>query len=128
MSATHFFVALACIPLAPKRVDLLKEAVPSISKVAVLSNADHAGDVSELRAQYLLCRSASSSILVKSICTIICESDLAALDDRPRCEQVKLQRKQARKLSFRRSSSAPAQRIAEARGQRRGEMVGALPR
>jgi putative ABC transport system substrate-binding protein len=38
------------LDLAPKRVDLLKEAVPSISKVAVLSNPDHAGDVSELRA------------------------------------------------------------------------------
>src|SRR5262249_42141197 len=32
------------LDLAPKRVDLLKEAVPSISKVAVLSNPDHAGD------------------------------------------------------------------------------------
>jgi putative ABC transport system substrate-binding protein len=38
------------LDLAPKRVDLLKEAVPAISKVAVLSNPDHAGDVSELRA------------------------------------------------------------------------------
>jgi ABC-type uncharacterized transport system substrate-binding protein len=38
------------LDLAPKRADLLKEAVPSISKVAVLSNPDHAGDISELRA------------------------------------------------------------------------------
>jgi len=38
------------LDLAPKRVDLLKEAVPAISKVAVLSNPDHAGDASELRA------------------------------------------------------------------------------
>jgi putative ABC transport system substrate-binding protein len=38
------------LDLAPKRVDLLKEAVPAINKVAVLSNPDHAGDVSELRA------------------------------------------------------------------------------
>jgi ABC-type uncharacterized transport system substrate-binding protein len=38
------------LDLAPKRVDLLKEAVPAISRVAILSNPDHAGDVSELRA------------------------------------------------------------------------------
>jgi putative tryptophan/tyrosine transport system substrate-binding protein len=38
------------LDLAPKRVDLLKEAVPAISKVAVLSNPEHAGDASELRA------------------------------------------------------------------------------
>jgi len=38
------------LDLAPKRVDLLKEAVPAISKVGVLSNPDHAGDASELRA------------------------------------------------------------------------------
>jgi putative ABC transport system substrate-binding protein len=38
------------LDLAPKRVDLLKEAVPSISRIAVLLNPDHAGDLSELRA------------------------------------------------------------------------------
>ncbi len=38
------------LDLAPKRVDLLKEAVPAISRVAILSNPDHAGDASELRA------------------------------------------------------------------------------
>src|SRR5262245_20409882 len=36
--------------LAPKRIDLLKDAVPVISRIAVLSNPDHAGDASELRA------------------------------------------------------------------------------
>jgi ABC-type uncharacterized transport system substrate-binding protein len=38
------------LDLAPKRVDLLKEAAPAISRVAILSNPDHAGDASELRA------------------------------------------------------------------------------
>jgi putative tryptophan/tyrosine transport system substrate-binding protein len=38
------------LDLAPKRVDLLKEAAPATSRVAVLSNPDHAGDLSELRA------------------------------------------------------------------------------
>jgi ABC-type uncharacterized transport system substrate-binding protein len=38
------------LDLAPKRVDLLKDAVPTISRIAVLSNPDHAGDASELRA------------------------------------------------------------------------------
>ena len=38
------------LDLAPKRVELLKEAVPAISRVAVMSNPDHAGDLSELQA------------------------------------------------------------------------------
>jgi putative ABC transport system substrate-binding protein len=38
------------LDLAPKRVDLLKEAAPATSRIAVLSNPDHAGDLSELRA------------------------------------------------------------------------------
>jgi putative ABC transport system substrate-binding protein len=38
------------LDLAPKRVDLLKEAAPAASRVAVLSNPGHAGDLSELRA------------------------------------------------------------------------------
>jgi putative tryptophan/tyrosine transport system substrate-binding protein len=38
------------LDLAPKRVDLLKQAAPATSRVAVLSNPDHAGDLSELRA------------------------------------------------------------------------------
>jgi putative tryptophan/tyrosine transport system substrate-binding protein len=36
--------------LAPKRVDLIKEAAPAISRIAVLSNPDHAGDAAELAA------------------------------------------------------------------------------
>jgi ABC-type uncharacterized transport system substrate-binding protein len=43
-------VSFQQLDLAPKRVDLLKEAAPAISRVAVLSNPDHAGDASELRA------------------------------------------------------------------------------
>ena len=38
------------LDLASKRVDLLKQAAPATSRVAVLSNPDHAGDLSELRA------------------------------------------------------------------------------
>jgi len=38
------------LDLAPKRVDLIKEAAPAISRIAVLSNPDHAGDAAELRA------------------------------------------------------------------------------
>jgi putative ABC transport system substrate-binding protein len=38
------------LDLAPKRVDLLKEAAPATSRIAVLSDPDHAGDLSELRA------------------------------------------------------------------------------
>ena len=38
------------LDLAPKRVDLLKEAAPATSRVAMISNPDHAGDLSELRA------------------------------------------------------------------------------
>jgi putative tryptophan/tyrosine transport system substrate-binding protein len=42
-------VSFQQLDLAPKRVDLLKEAVSTISRIAVLSNPDHAGDLSELR-------------------------------------------------------------------------------
>jgi putative ABC transport system substrate-binding protein len=38
------------LDLASKRVELLKDAVPAISRVAALSNPDHAGDASELQA------------------------------------------------------------------------------
>jgi putative ABC transport system substrate-binding protein len=43
-------VSFQQLDLAPKRIDLLKEAVPTISRIAVVSNPDHAGDISELRA------------------------------------------------------------------------------
>src|SRR4029453_19266483 len=43
-------VSFQHLDLAPKRIDLLKEAVPTISRIAVVSNPDHAGDISELRA------------------------------------------------------------------------------
>jgi putative tryptophan/tyrosine transport system substrate-binding protein len=38
------------LDLSVKRVDLLKEAKPAMTRVAVLSNPDHAGDASELKA------------------------------------------------------------------------------
>ena len=38
------------LDLAVKRLDLLKEAMPTMTRVAVMSNPDHAGDASELRA------------------------------------------------------------------------------
>jgi putative tryptophan/tyrosine transport system substrate-binding protein len=41
------FLALA---LAAKRVDVLKEVAPQLSRLAILSNPDHAGEASELRA------------------------------------------------------------------------------
>ena len=41
------FLALA---LAAKRVDVLKEVAPHLSRLAILSNPDHAGEASELRA------------------------------------------------------------------------------
>ena len=43
-------VSFLALDLSVKRVDLLKEAKPSIARVAVLSNPDHAGDASELKA------------------------------------------------------------------------------
>jgi putative ABC transport system substrate-binding protein len=42
-------VSFLSLDLAVKRIDLLKETVPAISRVAVLSNPAHAGEPSELR-------------------------------------------------------------------------------
>ena len=43
-------VSLLSLDLSVKRVDLLKEAMPSITRVAVLSNPSHPGEGSELKA------------------------------------------------------------------------------
>jgi putative ABC transport system substrate-binding protein len=43
-------VSFLSLDLSVKRVDLLKEAKPAMTRVAVLSNPDHAGDASELKA------------------------------------------------------------------------------
>src|SRR6516225_5877388 len=43
-------VSLLSLDLSVKRVDLLKEAMPTMTRVAVLSNPTHPGEVSELRA------------------------------------------------------------------------------
>jgi putative ABC transport system substrate-binding protein len=43
-------VSFLSLDLSVKRVDLLKEAKPTMTRVAVLSNPDHAGDASELKA------------------------------------------------------------------------------
>jgi putative tryptophan/tyrosine transport system substrate-binding protein len=43
-------VSFLSLDLSVKRVDLLKEAKPTMTRVAVLSNPDHTGDASELRA------------------------------------------------------------------------------
>jgi putative ABC transport system substrate-binding protein len=43
-------VSLLSLDLSVKRVELLKEAMPSITRVAVLSNPSHPGEVSELKA------------------------------------------------------------------------------
>ncbi len=42
-------VSFLALDLSVKRIDLLKEAKPTMTRVAVLSNPDHAGDASELR-------------------------------------------------------------------------------
>src|SRR5207302_4786306 len=43
-------VSLLSLDLSVKRVDLLKEAMPSMTRVAVLSNPTHPGELSELKA------------------------------------------------------------------------------
>jgi putative ABC transport system substrate-binding protein len=43
-------VSFLSLDLSIKRIDLLKEAMPAMTRVAVLSNPDHAGDTSELKA------------------------------------------------------------------------------
>src|SRR3954452_17854763 len=43
-------VSLLSLDLSMKRVDLLKEAMPTMTRVAVLSNLSHPGEASELRA------------------------------------------------------------------------------
>jgi putative ABC transport system substrate-binding protein len=43
-------VSFLSLDLSVKRIDLLKEAKPAMTRVAVLSNPDHAGDASELSA------------------------------------------------------------------------------
>ncbi len=43
-------VSLLSLELSAKRIDLLKEAKPTMTRVAVASNPDHAGDSSELKA------------------------------------------------------------------------------
>jgi putative tryptophan/tyrosine transport system substrate-binding protein len=43
-------VSFLSLDLSVKRIDLLKEAKPAMTRVAVLSNPDHAGDASELKA------------------------------------------------------------------------------
>jgi putative tryptophan/tyrosine transport system substrate-binding protein len=43
-------VSFLSLDLSVKRVDLLKEAKPAMARVAVLSNPNHAGDASELKA------------------------------------------------------------------------------
>ena len=43
-------VSFLSLDLSVKRVDLLKEAMPSMTRVAVLSNSTHPGEVSELKA------------------------------------------------------------------------------
>jgi putative ABC transport system substrate-binding protein len=43
-------VSFLALDLSVKRLDLLKEAKPTMTRVAVLSNPDHAGDASELKA------------------------------------------------------------------------------
>ena len=42
-------VSFLALDLAAKRVEILKEAAPAITRVAVLSNPEHAGEPSELR-------------------------------------------------------------------------------
>ena len=42
-------VSFLSLDLAAKRVEILKEAAPAITRVAVLSNPEHAGEPSELR-------------------------------------------------------------------------------
>jgi putative ABC transport system substrate-binding protein len=42
-------VSFLALDLAAKRVEILKEAAPGISQIAVLSNPEHAGEASELR-------------------------------------------------------------------------------
>jgi putative ABC transport system substrate-binding protein len=43
-------VSLLSLALSIKRLDLLKEAIPTMTRVAVLSNPTHPGELSELRA------------------------------------------------------------------------------
>src|SRR6516225_11539072 len=43
-------VSLLSLDLSVKRLDLLKEAMPSMTRVAVVSNPTHPGEVSELKA------------------------------------------------------------------------------
>jgi putative ABC transport system substrate-binding protein len=45
----HTGVSFLALDLAAKRVEILKEAALAISRIAVLSNPDHAGEPSELR-------------------------------------------------------------------------------
>jgi putative ABC transport system substrate-binding protein len=42
-------MSFLALDLAAKRVEMLKEVVPTITRLAVLSNPEHAGDASELR-------------------------------------------------------------------------------
>jgi len=43
-------ISFLALTLAAKRVDVLKEAAPQLSRLAVLSNPKHAGEASELKA------------------------------------------------------------------------------
>src|SRR5262245_10160771 len=42
-------VSFLALDLAAKRVEILKEAAPAISRIAILSNPEHAGEPAELR-------------------------------------------------------------------------------
>ena len=48
--ATSQAFSLLSLDLSVKRLDLLKEAMPTMTRVAVLSNPTHPGELSELRA------------------------------------------------------------------------------
>ena len=55
-------VSLLSLDLSVKRLDLLKEAMPSMTRVAVVSNPTHPGEVSELRATRQAARSLGLAI------------------------------------------------------------------
>jgi putative ABC transport system substrate-binding protein len=81
-------ISLMALDLVPKRLSLLKEAAPSIRRVGVISNPQHAGERNELRVTQEAAQALGMEIVYEKVRTAAEREDAFESFRRARCDAI----------------------------------------